>query len=224
MRMIPFKYKIGDKVKVKPLDWFKKYCEYDGYGYQYHRVDNTNIISYFCNSMSKLCDTEVTIVGIREFGYAIKEDELTFADWMFEDNNDSVNKEKEVKEESRMLVWDLLHAIGLENTDMFTFKNLSETVYKFEGTNLMEGCSVGSVNWVESDLTINDLINLADQIELVYFVDLQKVYTIDLTREDGVAELTYDSSDEHMKYLADKGLLFNTKEEAKEYLDGVIVF
>lgn len=78
-----------------------------------------------------------------------------------------------------------------------------------------------SGNWIESDLTINDLITLAEQIELVYFVDSQKVYTIDLTREDGVADLTYDSDDEHMKYLADKGLLFKTKEDAKEYIDDI---
>lgn len=218
MRMIPFKYKIGDKVKVKPLDWFDKHCVCDEHGYEYYGSDN--IVNYINDNMLEYCDKEVTIIGYRGGAYLIAEDCRTWAwdKWMFED------KEKEVKEESREIVGDLLHAIGLENTDMFTFKNLSETVYKFEGTNLMEGCSVGSVNWVESDLTINDLINLADQIELVYFVDLQKVYTIDLTREDGVAELTYDSSDEHMKYLSSKKLLFKTKEEAKEYLDGVIVF
>lgn len=219
MQIIPFKYKIGDKVKVKSLDWFRKHCDCDGYGYQYHRMDNTNIISYFCNSMSKLCGIEVTIVGFREFGYAIKEDEFTFADWMFEDKDN--DKEKEVKEESRMLVWDLLRAIGLENaeTDMFTFREFSETIYKFDGTTLMEKC--GSGNFIKSDLTINDLITLAEQIELVYFVDSQKVYTIDLTREDGVAELFYYSSDEHVKSLADKGLLFKTKEDAKEYIDEI---
>lgn len=213
MRMIPFKYKIGDKVKVKPLDWFKKHCACDGHGYEYYR--SGNLVNYINDDMLEYCDKEVTITGYRGGAYLIAEDCRTWAwdKWMFED------KEKEVKEESREIVLDLLHAIGLENTDMFTFKNLSETVYKFEGTNLMEGCSVGSVNWVESDLTINDLINLADQIELVYFIDLQKVYTIDLTSENDIAELTYDSDDEHMKYLASKGLLFKTREEAKEYID-----
>ena len=216
MQMIPFKYRAGDKVKVKPIDWFKKHCDYDGYGYIYHRVSNTNVENYFCDDMSKLCGTEVTIVGVKGFGYRIKESEFTtFADWMFED------KEKEEKDESRMLVYDLLRAIGLENadTDMFTFKHLSEAVYKFDGTTLMVRCDSG--NWRESNLTINDLITLADQIELVYFIDSQKVYTIDLTREDGVAELFYYSSDEHVKYLADKGLLFKTREDAKEYIDEV---
>ena len=218
MRMIPFKYKIGDKVKVKPLDWFDKHCVCDEHGYEYYGSDN--IVNYINDDMLEYCDKEVTITDYRDGAYLIAEDGRTWAwdKWMFE------NKEKEVKEESRAIVRDLLHAIGLENTDMFIFKNLSETVYKFEGTNLMERCSVGSGNWVESELTINDLITLADQIELVYFVDLQKVYTIDLTREDNIAELTYDSDDEHMKYLASKGLLFKTREEAKEYLDGVIVF
>ena len=218
MQMIPFKYKIGDKVKVKPLDWFKKHCEYDGYGYHYHRVDNTYIMSYFCDDMSKLCNTEVTIVGVKELGYCIKESEFTFADWMFVNSEGSGDK---VKEESRVLVWDLLRTVGLENaeTDMFMFKEFSETVYKFDGTTLMGKC--GSSKWAESDLTINDLITLADQIELVYFVDSQIVYTIDLTREDGVAELIYDSDDEHMKYLVDKGLLFNTREDAKEYIDDI---
>lgn len=221
MQMIPFRYKFGDKVKVKPLDWFKKHCEYDGYGYHYHRVDNTYIMSYFCDDMSKLCDTEVTIVGVKELGYCIKESEFTFADWMFVISEGSGDKDKEVKEESRMLVWDLLRAIGLENadTDMFTFKEFSETIYKFDGTTLMEKC--GSGNFIKSDLTINDLITLAEQIELIYFVDSQKVYTIDLTREDGVAELFYYSSDEHVKSLADKGLLFKTKEDAKEYIDEI---
>lgn len=213
MQMIPFKYKIGDKVKVKPLDWFKKHCDYDGYGYIYHRVSNTNVENYFCDDMSKLCGTEVTILGVKGFGYRIKESEFTtFADWMFED------KEKEEKEESRMLVWDLLRAIGLENadTDMFTFKHLSKVVYKFDGTTLMVRSYSG--NWSESNLTINDLITLADQIELVYLVDSQKVYTVDFTKEDGVVELIYDSDDERMKYLADKGLLFKTREDAKDYI------
>lgn len=215
MQMIPFKYKIGDKVKVKPLDWFKRRCEYDGYGYHYHRVDNTYIVNYFCDDMSKLCNTEVTIVGVKELGYCIKESEFTFADWMFVNSEGSGDR---VKEESRVLVWDLLRAVGLENaeTDMFMFKEFSETVYKFDGTTLMEKC--GSSKWVKSDLTINDLVTLVDQIELVYFVDSQVVYTIDFTREDGVVELIYDSDDERMKYLADKGLLFNTREDAKEYI------
>ena len=74
------KYKVGDKVKVKSLEWYNANCDKHGY------IKCQDII-YFTQQMSKYCGKIVTIDYIWEDEfYWIQEDEQHF-DWtddMFE--------------------------------------------------------------------------------------------------------------------------------------------
>ena len=79
------KYKVGDKVRVKSLEWYNANCDKHGY------IRCQDII-YFTQQMSKYCGKIVTIDYIWEDEfYWIQEDEQHF-DWtddMFEDNETS---------------------------------------------------------------------------------------------------------------------------------------
>lgn len=71
------KYKVGDKVKVKSLDWYNANKNQTG---QVQCLDEI-----FLEEMSKLCGRLVTIHSIAEHGYYINEDDYTWTDDMFEE-------------------------------------------------------------------------------------------------------------------------------------------
>lgn len=61
------KYKVGDRVKIKSLDWYNKNKDVDGYVHCEDKV--------FDNYMSVFCESVVTIGGIYPYnGYDIQED------------------------------------------------------------------------------------------------------------------------------------------------------
>lgn len=64
------KYKVGDKVKIKSLDWYNE--NKDRYGYV-----NCNGIS-FTDSMKEHCGKVVTISKVISVGYYLKEDDVKF--------------------------------------------------------------------------------------------------------------------------------------------------
>ena len=87
------KYKVGDKVRVKSLEWYNK--NKDEYGYvKCYDCQETDIkcqyTIYFITPMSEYCGKIVTIDKIWEdYSYSIIEDEQRF-DWtndMFEDDD-----------------------------------------------------------------------------------------------------------------------------------------
>lgn len=80
------KYKVGDKVKVKSLDWYNENKNQTG---QVQCLDEI-----FLEEMSKLCGRLVTIHSIAKHGYYINEDDYTWTDDMFEE---TMNNEIRIK-------------------------------------------------------------------------------------------------------------------------------
>ena len=72
------KYDIGDKVRIKSLDWYNQNKDEDGVVHCGDRV--------FDDYMSVFCESVVTIDGVCPFGYAIREDRQcrTWTDEMIE--------------------------------------------------------------------------------------------------------------------------------------------
>jgi hypothetical protein len=79
------KYKVGDKVKVHSLDWFKKNKVFDDLGWYYslYSGEDTELL---VPEMSDLCDTVVTITEEGYDFYCVKGDDQKYEwqDWMFE--------------------------------------------------------------------------------------------------------------------------------------------
>lgn len=83
-------YKIGDKVKIKSLDWYNQNKDENGFVHCGDRV--------FDNYMSVFCGSVVTICGVGIYGYGIQEDMhcRTWAEDMFEGLADEEPQEKMV--------------------------------------------------------------------------------------------------------------------------------
>jgi hypothetical protein len=64
------KHKIGDKVRVKSLDWYNANKNHNGY--------ITGLGETFGDTMSKFCGKLVTINSVTKFGYFINEDEYKY--------------------------------------------------------------------------------------------------------------------------------------------------
>lgn len=86
------KYKVGDKVKVKSLDWYNENKNESGV----IKGDN----DYFVDEMSKFCGKIVTIEHIKNSVsnskfYIIEEDKngYNWEDWMFENNGNEIKIE-----------------------------------------------------------------------------------------------------------------------------------
>lgn len=70
------KYKVGDKVIVKSLDWYNE--NKDAYG-------NVNVPCCFVRAMSKFCGKVVTIRRVNDMSYSIEETySFSWSDEMFE--------------------------------------------------------------------------------------------------------------------------------------------
>jgi hypothetical protein len=85
------KYKIGDRVRIKNLDWYNQNKDEDGF---VHCGDGI-----FDNYMSVFCGSVVTICGIYPYyGYDVREDMQcrTWTDDMFEGLVDAEPQEKMV--------------------------------------------------------------------------------------------------------------------------------
>ena len=83
------KFKVGDKVRVKSLEWYNE--KKDSIGY-------IPIGQVFTDAMSKYCGSILTIKEIFEDFYIVNENTKNWQDWMLED--EVVNEEKEEVEQS----------------------------------------------------------------------------------------------------------------------------
>lgn len=72
------RHKVGDKVRVKSLDWYNANKNQTG---QIQCIGDI-----FLEEMSKLCGKLVTIHSITKHGYYINEDDYTWTDDMFEED------------------------------------------------------------------------------------------------------------------------------------------
>ena len=81
------KYKVGDKVRVKSLEWYNSNKD------EYGEIDRGTIL--LLKKMSEYCgkEFEVSHVYSNEI-YLLKWNEWMWEDWMFEDNTDNTAKTK----------------------------------------------------------------------------------------------------------------------------------
>jgi hypothetical protein len=84
------KFKVGDKVRVKSLDWFNGNKDENGLVY----IDKEGIV--FNETMANLCGKIVQIEEVNRTGYFIKEYAGFWQDWMLED--EPVTETQEVKQ------------------------------------------------------------------------------------------------------------------------------
>lgn len=75
------KYKVGDRVRVKSLEWYNKNKDKEGY------INHSDIV-FFDPGMSKFCDSIITIknIHIDDGAYSVKENSYYWTDDMLEEN------------------------------------------------------------------------------------------------------------------------------------------
>ena len=86
------KYKVGDKVRVKPLNWFKQNCvreeavKYTLGGYRNKEAEEKFYQTDFINDeMLEYCGDELTIKNSHNDSYTVCESNFHWDDWMFEE-------------------------------------------------------------------------------------------------------------------------------------------
>ena len=87
------KYKVGDKVRIKSLDWYNSNKDIN---YNIRKDNQT-----FLECMSKYCGKEYeiynVICGINHYVYKLYDtDTWCFSDWMFEDELSINTKEQQI--------------------------------------------------------------------------------------------------------------------------------
>lgn len=88
------KYKVGDKVRVKSLEWYNKEKEVGGYIVCLYVLGKGFIL--FSEKMNIFCGRIVEIENVLDYSYRIKEDENKehfFTDEMFEESIESIPDE-----------------------------------------------------------------------------------------------------------------------------------
>ena len=108
------KFKVGDKVRVKSLEWYNEKknekCVV--------RIDTDNCVN-FTAEMSRLCGEIMQVEGMRDYYYIMNGSVFSWQDWMLED--EVVNEEKEEVEQSNQ-------------SDMETKEMTKEEVLEFLGS------------------------------------------------------------------------------------------
>lgn len=89
------KYKVGDKVRVKSLEWYNENKNFEGNVYT---EENTGI--YFSEFMSNLCGKIVQIEKVNgDYSYYVNGSSLFWQDWMFEPVTEE--KQEDIQEEKK---------------------------------------------------------------------------------------------------------------------------
>ena len=87
------KYKVGDKVRVKSLDWYNSNKDENG-----DVLPHSDECLFFPEEMSEYCGKECEVVCVYSNGtYSLKGMQWYWADWMFEE--ESSTKEQQVIEQ-----------------------------------------------------------------------------------------------------------------------------
>jgi hypothetical protein len=69
------KYKIGDSVIIKSLEWYKKNCDVNG---------DIEVNCSFVEPMSEFCGIKMTIIRYTKDGYMMYDNDWEWSDDMFE--------------------------------------------------------------------------------------------------------------------------------------------
>ena len=87
------KYKVGDKVRVKSLEWYNSNKDENG-----DVLPHSDECLFFPEEMSEYCGKECEVVCVYSNGtYSLKGNEWFWEDWMFEE--ESSTKEQQVLEQ-----------------------------------------------------------------------------------------------------------------------------
>ena len=85
--METLKFKVGDKVRVRSLEWYGS--NKNVHGDIYNTIDH----NVFVRAMARCCGKELNIVRIKNDFYVVKENIFCWQDWMLED--EAVTEEKQ---------------------------------------------------------------------------------------------------------------------------------
>lgn len=123
--MEALKFKVGDKVRVKSLEWYNSNKDANGLVY----LDKQGIV--FGKTMANLCGEIVQIEEVNRTGYFIYGNAGFFEDWMLEDE---VIKEKRVltKEQARDVVRNTKYRLENKNENANLQKKLFEIGIEWE--------------------------------------------------------------------------------------------
>ena len=198
------KYKVGDKVRVKSLEWFNNSPKTEG-----GDVDtSTNI---FTKSMTEYCGKIVTIAAISMSSYTIEEDKDTikwhWTDEMFEDNL-YINMEKsdlkpgmviETREGNKYILLDI-------NNKLHASRIGSHMHLDDHENNLEYSCTDFSIDKVYKIINKGSISNILtypeDYLTLIVYVDIDIVAIVTILPQYSVIPfvkilvlvLTYPSS------------------------------
>ena len=105
------KYKVGDKVKIKSLDWYKANKNKKGNTTFYR--NSTYTMSYYCGKIAK-------IINVKDKSYSINLDNglYSWTDEMFEENiNDSLHRIFGIILMLNIPIYSISHHISLSCSD-----------------------------------------------------------------------------------------------------------
>jgi len=98
------KYKVGDKVRIKSLDWYNSNKDEDG------EIGLHSDEYLFLEVMSEYCGKECEVSHVYPNGeYSLKGNGWIWNDWMFEDDTDNNNIQKRKVDESDIDIENYIH-------------------------------------------------------------------------------------------------------------------
>ena len=194
--METLKFKVGDKVRVKSLEWYNSE--------QKNFVGSIIKGAGFRKEMSKYCGKEITIKSIIEIAenyyYIIEEDKDYWEDWMLEDDvvTDNIIKRVLTKEQAQDVVKNTKYRLENKNENASLQKKLFEigckwisgceevrnetNKYLFVGKNLNITTADSEEIFIGSklnELEVNDILNI--EIKDMY------METKEMTKEEALA-------------------------------------
>ena len=212
------KYKVGDRVKVHTIEWFRTNCSKDCFGaFKYEDGDNA-----FVSSMVEFCGQELTIKQVFMGSYKIFEDcgQWHWEDWMFEDMNNNT-----ITISNPNIVEDLAKLIGVELDEEF-YDSESDWRCKFTSDSGLMVYDNILEDWrVASAYPLTEFFKMIKEGKFMKKwipKDGDTVFYPSFCFE-GLQECTiYKSENEHDKEMLKNGLYFKTKEEAIECAKKII--
>ena len=124
------KYKIGDKVKIKSIDWYNQNKDENGFVHCGDRI--------FDDYMSVFCGSVVTICGVSPYGYDIREDMhcITWTDDMIEGLAIEAEPQEKMVSLNKVcdILYDMLHDQWINDGAMvgtWTYYNMEEFMEDF---------------------------------------------------------------------------------------------
>ena len=132
------KYKVGDKVRVKSLEWYNQSKDSDGDIY----LNDFGI--YFVNDMSVFCGRKAVITSNfgEEYQIDIDKNKWSWKDWMFEDEPTTSEQLKEKRFHAACYAMNGIVSGLMQSEEWhgWTDKYIAERAYSLADELLKQGC------------------------------------------------------------------------------------